>query len=333
MKRTIALFVLILLTAAVVSGQETTPSENAATAFVVRVVVDSAFVRALPDIESEMVGSVFENDLLYAIGRSADGRWLEVHRPGNTVNTGWISKPLISFTFAVAQLPLTDLETGVTGPEPVYDSGVSMLVLTEAALRDYPSLNGRQIGILPVDVTIPAFERSPDNLWLHVNYLGNTGWVAEFLVRTTNDVTRLPVDPSLGVTTVPLEIIPVEVQIAQAQRLIDYAQPIYDLASTTATFWGDLSDSKTVRCDPPPGGLAYFGYTQRDIVELPELRQQVRRVPRAIDDLNASLEAMQRCGIYTPLEISTAYAQAINARAILSAVIGRMQMVIATLSG
>ena len=81
-------------------------------------------------------------------------------------------------------------------------------------------------------------------------------------------------------------------------------------------FWDKLLQGETRRCEPPAGNYAMIEITQRDIYELPELRRASRLLPRALDDLNALIATMQRCGIYTPEELSRAYAQGINARGI-----------------
>ncbi|MCA9913821.1 MAG: hypothetical protein KC496_10755, partial [Anaerolineae bacterium] len=101
----------------------------------VRVLYESAFVRELPTEESEATASVFENDILEAIGRNADGMWIQVRRPGREISLGWIARRLVVVNFDLTTLPLTDNETGVVG-EKIIDTGYAIFVLTEANLRD-----------------------------------------------------------------------------------------------------------------------------------------------------------------------------------------------------
>lgn len=318
------LCVLLLLVGVVGLAQEATPEVVEDDPPTVRVFVDSLIIRELPTRDSEQAGSAFEGDVLEAVGRNADGMWFQVRRPFDEVAIGWVFRQYVGFTFEVGTLPLTDAETGVTGDEEVVDTGIAAFILTEAALRDAPSINGNQIGVVPITRTIPAFERSPDNLWYRVNYLGTTGWVAEFLVRLSADADNLPVSPDFTFRAVPLEIIPVEVQLAQLERLRAYVIPLRDLADVTANFWAVVATGQSVPCEPAPGGIGYFPLTPRDVVELPELRRYTRQLNAAVDSLNRSLEIMQPCGVFTEDEHSEAYAGAINARLQFNAVLDRL---------
>jgi len=293
--------------------------------FVLNVFVDSAFVRELPTRDSEPTSSVFEGDSLVAVGRNIDGTWFQVRKPFQDAAIGWINRTLVGYMFSVGDLPLTDLTTGLVGEEPVFNTGVSVFILTEVALRAEPDLDGDRVGIVPIQVTIPVVERTPDSRWLRVNYLGTTGWIAEFLTSTEDTLADVPVLPSAQADLIALEIIPIDVQISQAVRFQQYLLPIRETADEVATFWGTLAIGEIIPCNPPAGGFTTYNFNQRDLVELPELRRHVRRIPRAINDLNESIEAMQRCGVYLPSEISNAYAKAINARVILDDAIEGMR--------
>jgi hypothetical protein len=90
-------------------------------------------------------------------------------------------------------------------------------------------------------------------------------------------------------------------------------------------YWKMLSLGETMECLPPAGGYTDYPATPQDIVELPELRRQRRILTQAIADINLSIQAMQRCGIYTESEISQAFADGLNALTILRLVIVRME--------
>jgi hypothetical protein len=334
------LLIAILSVSGIIFAQESTPepdvNANEQTAslveeetpeYVLRVFVDSAFIRALPTRDSEMVGSTFQDESLLAIGRNADGAWFQVRRPYRQGAVGWISRTLVAYSFDIAELPITDLTTGVTGAEPVYDSGFSVFVLTEASLRTKPDPDAERVGIVPIMATIPAIERTADSLWLYVNYLGNAGWVAEFLVRSSADIAELPINQEFAPDVIALEIIPPEVQLAQVNRVRAFVTPLRDQSQELSNFWAILTTGETVPCNPPAGNHPHYGFSARDIVELPELRRQVRTMTRAVDDLNASIDAIQRCGIYTPSEISEAYAHAINSTILFNVLLSNMDNV------
>jgi hypothetical protein len=277
-----------------------------------------------------MVGSTFQDESLLAIGRNADGAWFQVRRPYRQSAVGWISRTLVAYSFDIAELPMTDLTTGVTGSEPVYDSGFSVFVLTEASLRAKPDADAERLGIVPIMATIPAIDRTPDNLWLYVNYLGNAGWVAEFLVRPSGDIAELPINQEFAPVApdvIALEIIPPEVQLAHVNRVRAFVTPLRDQSLELSNFWSILTTGETTPCNPPNGDHPHYAYSQRDFVELPELRRQLHTMTRAVDDLNASIDAMQRCGIYTPSEISSAYAQAINSTILFNVLLSNMDNV------
>jgi len=92
----------------------------------VRVVADSAFVRQLPAFDATPSASVYVNDNLIAVGRNMDGLWLQVRRPMGRDPIGWINREVISFTFEIASLPITDSTTGLEGAEPVVDTGIAL---------------------------------------------------------------------------------------------------------------------------------------------------------------------------------------------------------------
>lgn len=330
--RHLCLLLILLIFAVPLSAQtaepETTPEatteEDDPTPLTLTVFVDSALIRELPTQDSEFIGSTFENDVLIAIGRNADGTWFQVRRPLRDNPAGWISRELVAFTFAPGDLPITDFTTGVTGPDAVLDSGVSAFVLTEAALRDRPALNAERIGVLPIMVTIPIYERSPDNLWFLVNYLGQTGWVAEFLVRPVGDVTAVPISTQFAVTVVDLLIIPPEVQLAQVNRLRGYIIPARDLAATQADFWALLLDREVVPCEPPAGNVALYEWGPQDVAELPELRRYVRRLDTATTDLNDAITIMQGCGVFSDEDVSSAFANAVNATVIYNSILNNL---------
>jgi hypothetical protein len=278
-------------------------------------------------LAAEAVASVFANDSLVVVGRNIDGEWIEVRRPGRTNGGGWIARRLTAFTFNLTQLPITDLTTGLIGTEPVVDTGFSILTISEAVLRDAPDRRSTQLDTIPVNLTLPVSERTPDNQWLKINYRGTVGWIAEFETRTSADLNAIPIspeysdDPQFAV----MAIIPVEVQVAQIDDLMNYLQPLNTVAADAVYYWKQMSEGETLECLPPAGNYPYYTATQQDIIELPELRRQRRLLTQAVDDINAAIDTMQRCGVYTQTEIRAAYANALNAQLIFQLVIDRMQ--------
>src|SRR5262245_37450540 len=149
----------------------------------IQVFVDSAFVRAAPSANAKPVASIFEGNILEAVGRNLDGHWFEVRRPGRATNLGWVSDEFVSKNFTIELLPLTDSTTGMIGTEAVADTGYGVFVQQESTLRDGPLLEAGRLSVVPYGVTVPVIERNADASWLHINYLGNVGWISGFNVR------------------------------------------------------------------------------------------------------------------------------------------------------
>jgi hypothetical protein len=122
-----------------------------------------------------------------------------------------------------------------------------------------------------------------------------------------------------------LDEIPLETQLAQIERLLDYLYPLNSTAVDVADYWRQMSLGETLECLPLAGNYTYYAVTSQDLRELPELRRQERNLMTAIDDLNASIEAMKRCGVYTAAEIRSAYADVLNTRGIFRVVISQIE--------
>lgn len=297
----------------------------AQTEFVAQVTVDSAFARRLPHADAAPAASLFQNDSVIAVGRNLDGAWLQVRRPIGTTPLGWMSRAVLSFTFEIGLLPITDFETGLEGTEPVVDTGFAVLTLGEIAVRPQPDGLAPRLATTEPLLTLPVIDRTPDAQWLRVNYRGIVGWLPQYLISTSQDLEQVPIHPAYSAAFIELPLIPPEIQLAQIDRLVAYVQPLYDTAAQVAAFWSQLESGATVRCDPITGDFAYYNATPDDIRELPELRRELPSLRLAVDSLNDSVALMQRCGIYLDREISSGYADAINARGIFGAVLTRME--------
>jgi len=317
----LGLLLLIFCSALLVSAQEKANT-------VLQVVSDSAFIRVLPDENAKAAGSVFANASLIAVGRNMDGEWLEVSRPGLQRKLGWIARKLTAFTFSVAQLPITDFTTGLLGTEPVVDSGFAVLMINEGNLRSAPSRYANKIVVVPLNLTLPVLERTPDNQWLKINYRGYVGWVAEYTTRSTVQLDTIPISPAYAgdPSYAPHEVIAPAVQIAQIDRLVAFLTPVNQTTLSVLDYWRLMDRGETMECLPPASNIADYPATPRDLIELPELRRQTRLLKQAITDINDAITTMRRCGVYTPPEIQSAYANAISAQHVFDLILKRMKI-------
>ncbi|MEP6984838.1 MAG: SH3 domain-containing protein [Chloroflexota bacterium] len=324
----LGLLLLIFCSALLVSAQEKSNP-------VLQVVSDSAFLRVLPDEHAEPAGSVFANDSLLAVGRNMDGEWLEVRRTGFKKSGGWIARKLTAFTFSVSQLPITDSTTGLLGIEPVMDSGYAILMINEGTLRNAPSRYANKIVVVPLNLTLPVLERTPDNQWLKINYRGYLGWVAEYTTRATVALDTIPLSPEFASNPdyAAHEVISPEMQLAQIDRLVSYLTPINKVAAGVLDYWRLMARGDTMECLPPAGNYTDYSIGPRDLIELPELRRQTRLLKQAIADINAAINTMKKCGVYTPPEIQAAYANTISAQHTFVLILQRMNLLRKEIAG
>jgi hypothetical protein len=303
MKRAIMLLLCFLALTQSVSGQQTTERDRNW----LTVVVDSVFVREFPTQESDFVASRFEADRLEAVGRNADGTWFQVVRPYSETIIGWISRSTVIYDFEITLLPITDFVTSVTGTTPIVDTGVSVFIVQNARLRADPFRDEVILAILPNSITVPVLARTEAGDWLQVNYNGLVGWVAEFLTRTVNDVAALPVivSPRTG-STAAVTVIPVEIQIAQINRLRDFINGPLQASNQLSSRIYAVTTGLIVPCTPIADVFPSYVYTAQDVRELPELGRYGPTLNQAIDDINEAVALIGDCGVYTEAELANA---------------------------
>lgn len=280
------------------------------TGFPLDISVESAFVRALPTADATVTASVFFGDVLQAVGRSADGTWLQLQRPA-----GWINRSIVRLSFDVGALPLTDTTTGVTGSSPIVDTGYTVQVIDDRPMYALPDFQSQALATLPINAVLPAIERTPDNQWIKVNYLGTLGWIPVYLAYNPYNVDALPVSPTYAADPnyPPVVNIPPERQLAQIDRLLAYIAVQDALALQMVEYWDLLVNGGIVECAPRSEVVAYYAITPDDLRDLPELRPQERFLRQATDDLNESLAVTHVCGIQVYVDFSGALSNAMNA--------------------
>lgn len=292
---------------------ETPPQPTAEIRF--NVVVDSAFIRQEPHLDSEPISGAFEGDLLEGIGRNADGTWYEVSRPYSETRLGWIfNGNLATPRDKIWHLPITST-VGSTGDVPVFDTGMAAFVHSESSLRSQPSITAERVAIVPHSVTLPILARNIDGSSLQVNYNGTVGWLVSFSALTNIAIEEIPIAEGLAPPIFLKERIPYEAQIAQVNRLRDYLQGPLAEATRMADHWERLIAGEVVPCI---GGQIYplYTYTADDVRQLPELQRIVPRMNEGVVLLNSSIRQLD-CGVMSFSSITNARAQAVNAAGIL----------------
>jgi len=288
------------------------------------VFVDSAFLRAAPLPDAEIVGSLVEGDRLEALGRNFDGMWFEVRRPGSNA-VAWVANEVVTGSFDAWVVPITSTD-GVEGPEPVLDTPLAVFILDNAALRDEPFLDGGQLALIPHSVTLPVIGRNQDASWLRVNYNGYLGWVSRSVTRVSGDPMSLPLGFELPPLSVAVIIIPPELQQAQVDRMREFAHAQFDLSEGLKDYWQGVAIGEIMPCTPPPFAPDYPVVPQ-DIQQLPEINRVLPQLSGAVNAINQSLEPLQDCGVYARETAYGARAAAINSRLMFLNVLNRLDQI------
>jgi hypothetical protein len=296
------------------------------------VIVISAFVRAEPSEEAEMVASVFEDDLLEVIGRNVDGTWFEVRRPGRIFSLGWIFAELIGWDFKSERLPLTNAEVlplegeipdSAAAPVVVEDTGFAVFVLLEANLRDEPFASGEILAVIPHSTTVPVIGRDSEGTWLFVNYRGVEGWISNINFRRPENIDAIPVYIIEGIPIISAPIIPIEIQLGQLEAFRTYVLDSRATAINLRDFWWNVTQGEVMPCEAPPFVTEYL-YTPRDVQQLPELDRYAPRFNEGIDLLNNAIDPLTTCGVLRRDVATTARNAAINAAVIFDATLGQL---------
>jgi len=289
--------------------------------------VESAFIRALPDRESEAVASVFERDILEVIGRNMDGLWFEVRRPYRQFSLGWISAELIDIDFLPETLPMTDFTTGLVGATPIPEQHVPVYLVAEANLRSEASFSGEILAVVPLGAILPATGRDALGTWIFVNYRGTEGWLNSSVFRRPDAIDDLPdinsTDDSVG--QIAAIVIPPEIQLGQLQAFRNYVTASRDVAAQLAPFWENVLLGEVMPCEPPAFVQEYL-ITNADVQELPELNRYVPRYNEGVTLLNEAIEPLYECGILRVEVVNEARNDAINANIIMNATLGQLDI-------
>lgn len=285
--------------------------------------VSSAFIRENPAPGAPPVASSFRDDVLTVIGRNTDGTYFEVARPYRPDQSiGWVSIEVIDYEFLPEFLPLTDIETGITGDQPLASPVDYAVFINEGvALRSLPNVQrGERLLNIPPSVVVPVLGRYRDGEWLLVNYNGTEGWIIGFVIRERDDILELPeitgILPDDFAPQLQTEIISPEIQMARLQEARAYATERLQLARDLEAFWWLVQQGEVMPCNPPPSVQAYR-YGPRTIRELPELDRYLPRMNEGVGRLNDSIAVLDNCGIVDPFDVQAARNNAINAKIIL----------------
>jgi uncharacterized protein YraI len=166
-------------------------------------------IRSAPSVEASNLGRLPYNAKASAKGRNEAGSWVSVEYQGIR---GWVAAWLIILDNDINALPIVSspgVPAAPTSPvstvKPAATQGpVSGVPVTQSApvlpgsgitvqspartnIRFTPSLDGGVIDALLFNQTASVVGRNAGNNWLQINRGGTVGWVARWVVVTSND--------------------------------------------------------------------------------------------------------------------------------------------------
>ncbi|MCC6904823.1 MAG: SH3 domain-containing protein [Anaerolineae bacterium] len=169
-------------------------------------------VRAEPSIDAPVVAVIPFNTEAEANARTESSSWVRVRYDGVE---GWVARWLVILRADVIALPVgSGVSTFVPATVPASAAASATPRATPAAapaaaasptgvtatapfrvnIRTTPSsLSGVILDVIPYNAVVPVLGRNAGNNWLQVQYGDSVGWVARWVVVTSDDPLNLPV--------------------------------------------------------------------------------------------------------------------------------------------
>ncbi len=166
--------------------------------------------RSTPSADGELLIVVPNGAVLPAVGRSADGQWIQVRLPDDRL--AWMARTVINVSDNIDTAPVGGAENAVATPAPlaapaattpaaavVVPADAALATITNqlgANLRSVPDRNADPVVTVKNGETFPAIGRTADGAWVQLALPdGTTGWVLAGTVSLDTDVNNLPVAP------------------------------------------------------------------------------------------------------------------------------------------
>ncbi len=158
-------------------------------------------IRSGPGLINSVIGVLPYGEEIEVIGRTEGNNWVQIKYEETT---GWVARWLLIFSDDTYKLPVTtDIEAPLASSAGPFD----IIVPFNLNLRGQPSTTGQVLAIIPFNTPLRALGRDAHSSWVKVQYGGNEGWVAAWLIVVKGDINALPVagatTPSPAATAAP----------------------------------------------------------------------------------------------------------------------------------
>jgi N-acetylmuramoyl-L-alanine amidase len=158
-------------------------------------------VRSGPAVDNPVIGQLESGDVVNVVGRSNDeSDWLQIEFDDQR---GWVAFFVVTVTGDTTLLPIIEnaeveqdeATLAIEAPaELVIRSDVIATAYRRANVRSEPVTSAPVIAQLrPGDVVVVIARNSAESDWLQIDFDGQSGWVAYFLVSIEGDLESVPI--------------------------------------------------------------------------------------------------------------------------------------------
>lgn len=157
-------------------------------------------IRSGPGTQYPTIDQLNSGDTVVITGRNdEESNWLQIEREGQT---GWIAFFTVSITGDLSSLPIiTDIAVSTTQNNPVEEAVAQSPDIPAAQIQAFRSVNVRtrptitspRLGVLDAGASANITGKTADSEWLQIDFQGQEGWIAFFVVDATGNLDSVPV--------------------------------------------------------------------------------------------------------------------------------------------
>jgi uncharacterized protein YraI len=157
-----------------------------------------ANVRSGPSTGFDRIGVLEAGDSAPITGMTETTQWLQIDFQGQT---GWVAFFVVNVSGSLEDVPIVDFEAE-EGSETAF---IEIIPRFNLNLRDAPTLSANVIAVIPYRTPLQAKARTPNGLWLRVQYNDLEGWIlsSPTLFEATMPLDDLPTSQATAVPQAP----------------------------------------------------------------------------------------------------------------------------------
>lgn len=216
---------LSLFTAALVTGTALAQDSVLAQAY------RTVNVRSGPGTEYDIIGQLTSGDEVQVTGRSdEESNWLRIGFDGRE---GWVAYFTVTVLSPTTDVVIVEPPDGQVAPRlaatPTMPSAFTDIYVTayrSVNVRTGPGLEYSSIGDLDVGSTADVIGRSADDRWLQIDFNGDSGWVAFFVVTLTGAMDEIAVTEASG--EAETEALPDSVEVIMRYNVNLHSDPLLE---------------------------------------------------------------------------------------------------------